>query len=236
MLSSATGYGNTCIGKDTMRTATAVNKTTVVGELAMYSHSGSGDEGNTMVGYEAGYTETTGWGNSFFGYRAGYNITSGAHNTNIGYLAGQGATTGNYNINLGRASSPSSATAGNECTLGDGNISSLRCNDTSISSLSDQRDKTEIVDLPIGLDFINALKPRKFKLATRNGNVKDGKYRAGFIAQELQALESSTSADYLDLVLDTNPDRLEAKEGHLLPVLIKAVQELSAKVTALEAA
>ena len=38
-----------------------------------------------------------------------------------------------------------------------------------------------------------------------------------------------------DRVHDTNPERLEAKEGHLLPVLIKAVQELSAKNTALEA-
>ena len=83
---------------------------------------------------------------------------------------------------------------------------------------------------------MNTLRPVKFKWATRDGNVKDGKYRAGFIAQELQALESSTSVDYLDLVLDDNPDKLEATEGHLLPVIIKAIQDLSAKVTALEAA
>ena len=31
-------------------------------------------------------------------------------------------------------------------------------------------------------------------------------------------------------------DKLEANEGHLIPVLVKAIQELSAKVTALEAA
>jgi len=36
--------------------------------------------------------------------------------------------------------------------------------------------------------------------------------------------------------LDENENRLEAKEGHLIPVLVKAIQELSAKVTALEAA
>ena len=36
--------------------------------------------------------------------------------------------------------------------------------------------------------------------------------------------------------MDDNPDRLEANEGHLIPVLVKAIQELSAKVTALEAA
>ena len=119
--------------------------------------------------------------------------------------------------------------------MGNDNISDLRCNDQSISALSDRRDKTDIIDLPIGLDFINALKPRKFKWASRNGNVKDGKYRAGFIAQELQDLETSTSVDYLDLVLDDNPDRLEAKEGHLLPVMIQAIKDLSAENTALKA-
>ena len=58
-------------------------------------------------------------------------------------------------------------------------------------------------------------------------------YRAGFIAQELQ--EAQKNSDYLDLVLDKNPERLEAKQEHLIPVLVKAIQELSVKVTALEA-
>ena len=35
-------------------------------------------------------------------------------------------------------------------------------------------------------------------------------------------------------VYDANPDKLEASYGRLIPVLVKAVQELSAKVTALE--
>jgi hypothetical protein len=39
----------------------------------------------------------------------------------------------------------------------------------------------------------------------------------------------------MHLVLDNNPNKLEASAGHLLPVLVKAIQELSAKVTALEA-
>ena len=74
--------------------------------------------------------------------------------------------------------------------------------------------------------------PRKFKWETRDGNVKDGLYRAGFIAQELQ--EAQKDSDYLDLVLDKNPERLEAKQEHLIPALVKAIQELSAKNTTLE--
>ena len=82
---------------------------------------------------------------------------------------------------------------------------------------------------------MNNLKPRQFKWQTREGNeTKDGTVRAGFIAQELQ--EAQSGSEYLDLVMDNNPDKLEAKQGKLIPVLVKAIQELSAKVTALEAA
>ena len=52
----------------------------------------------------------------------------------------------------------------------------------------------------------------------------------GFIAQELQTVDD----DFLRLVSDANPDKLEVAYGRLVPVLVKAIQELSAKVTALE--
>ena len=146
-------------------------------------------------------------------------------------------TTGSNNICIGFDVDPTSSTVSNTITLGNNAISTLRCNQTSISSLSDQRDKTEIIDLPIGLDFINKVRPVKFKWASRDGKQgKDGTYEAGFIAQEFQAVESSTSVDYLNLVVDDNPDKLEATPNQLFPVLVKAVQELSAKVAALEAA
>jgi len=108
----------------------------------------------------------------------------------------------------------------------------LRCNQTSISSLSDKRDKTDIVDIPVGLEFLNSLRPVKFKWQRREPDLTDGKVRAGFIAQELQ--EVQVGAEYLDLVMDVNPEKLEAKQGNLIPVMVKAIQELSAKVIALE--
>ena len=73
----------------------------------------------------------------------------------------------------------------------------------------------------------------QFRWDTRDGNVKDGSTRIGFIAQELLTATNGNNA-ILDLVLEENPDKLEAKQGNLLPILVKAVQELSAKVTALE--
>ena len=127
----------------------------------------------------------------------------------------------------------STATVSNEITLGDSNITALRCEVDTISALSDARDKTDIVDLPVGLEFINSLLPRKFKWQTRKGAEKDGSVRAGFIAQELQ--EAQKGSEFLNLVLENNPDRLEATSGNLIPVLVKAIQELSTKVQALEA-
>jgi len=190
--------------------------------------------GNCGMGVNVMY-QATGANNTSIGNGAGAFLTSGSNNTYIGLNGGLGATTGSNNSCLGKNSAPSGAASSNEVTLGDGGITSLRCADTSISSLSDRRDKTDIVDLPVGLDFINGLLPRKFKWQTREGvPSKDGTIRAGFIAQELQ--EAQKDCDYLDLVLDSNPDKLEAKQGKLIPVLVKAIQELSAKVTALEAA
>ena len=119
--------------------------------------------------------------------------------------------------------------------LGGSGIATLRCNTQTISSLSDGRDKTNIIDLPESLDFINKLRPVKFKWDSRDGNGKDGLYEHGFIAQDLQTVQKENNADYLNMVMDENPDRLEASYGKLVPILTKAIQELSAKVKALEA-
>jgi hypothetical protein len=55
----------------------------------------------------------------------------------------------------------------------------------------------------------------------------------GFIAQELLTAADGNN-DILDLVIDDNPDRLEAKYGNLLPIAIKAIQELSTQVDELK--
>ena len=45
---------------------------------------------------------------------------------------------------------------------------------------------------------------------------------------------NADAEDYLNLVLKNNPDRLEASYGKLVPILVKAVQELSAEVNQLK--
>ena len=70
--------------------------------------------------------------------------------------------TGTNQIVIGAQAGASSSSVNNEITLGDSNIAALRCAVTSITSLSDERDKSEIKDLEYGLAFIDALQPREF--------------------------------------------------------------------------
>ena len=164
-------------------------------------------------------------------------MTTGVNNVALGRNANSTTTTGSSNIVIGENAQPSSATVSQQITLGNQHVNSLRCNVQTISSLSDGRDKTDVIDLPESLDFINELRPVKFKWASRDGEQgKDGLYEHGFIAQDLQAAQKENDADYLNIVLDDNPDKLEASYGKLVPILVKAVQELSTEITALKAA
>jgi hypothetical protein len=57
-----------------------------------------------------------------------------------------------------------------------------------------------------------------------------GKKDFGFIAQEVRELDNDT----LRLVYDENPDKLELSYGKLVPILVKAIQELKEEVEILK--
>jgi len=246
---NTTGSNNTAVGDQALYSNTTASNNTAVGYQAMYNKTTGSD--NVAVGRDALYANavginctaigksalsaSTGDGNTAVGLAAGAGISTGRYSTALGLVSMTAATyTGDYNTSVGYNANPSAAGVSGEFTLGDGNITNLRCNDTTISSLSDARDKTEIVDIPYGLDFLLTVKPRQFKWQTRDGNVKDGQTRLGFIAQEL--LEATNNKnDVLDLVMESNPEKLEAKYGNLLPIMVKAIQELKAEFDAYKA-
>jgi len=251
---TVTGADNVAMGNGALKKCTSGENNVAIGTVA--GENSTTASNNTLVGRYAGNDITTGGANACFGHfagqkitttekntclggQAGMEITTGANNTCVGYNAGytgtNDLTTGDNNVIVGYQTSPSSSTVNNEITLGNTSSSTLRCNTQTISSLSDRRDKTDINTLDLGLSFINALNPVKFKWETRDGNGKDGTYEAGFIAQDFQQIQKDNDADYLGLVMDENPDRLEASYGKLVPMLVQAVKELSAKVKALEA-
>ena len=123
----------------------------------------------------------------------------------------------------------------NTIVLGDANITSFTCNVQSISALSDERDKTDIQDLTLGLDFIKAMRPVQFTWNRRDGTLGTRK-EVGFVAQELQEVEMDfNSKNRTHMVNDDDPSKLLAAPMQSYPILIKAIQELSAKVDSLQA-
>jgi hypothetical protein len=106
---------------------------------------------------------------------------------------------------------------------------------TSITSLSDQREKENIKTLDVGLAEVLKLIPRRF-------DWKDGSSFnvAGFIAQEVQLILPDLVEEY---GLNDEEKRLGLKMGDMIPTLVKAIQEqqalitqLTARITALESA
>jgi len=258
-----TGSDNVIIGK-----AAGQSQTTASGNVLIGLNAGINGNGgqSTIIGYQAGDALQTGAGCTAVGYGAlsaedfrGYHTAVGSFalssvNSSTGYCTGLGRQAGsnfqnaNNSMCLGANAQPSTNNVDDEITLGNSSIATLRCQVTSITALSDERDKTDIEDLPYGLDFINSLNPKKFVWNNRVEIIKDinedgeeiekevyssnkGKKDVGFIAQELQTVDD----DYLSLVYDANPDKLEATYGRLIPVLVQAIKELKAEVELLKA-
>ena len=165
------------------------------------------------------------------------NQTTSWNNTAIGNFAGLYVTTGYNNIFLGAYADGLAPGCSNTITLGNSSITAIRAQVTSITSLSDCRDKTDISSVPYGTNFLKKLRPVTFTWAMRDGG-KVGQKETGFIAQELEEALNNNSLikDWLDGLVISNEDRsrLEASPGKLLPLVIKAIQELDERLSALE--
>ena len=119
-------------------------------------------------------------------------------------------------------------------------------------STSDERVKEEIENLDVGLAFIKSLKPKKFRYKDKDsdGNYKDGKLEQkngvkkwGLIAQDVKkALDDNSITEDIGLwsfekgecngkVIE-NQQQLQYQE--LISPLIKAIQELEARIATLE--
>lgn len=201
---------------------------------------------NSLFGWRAGLAISSGSSNCFFGQQAGIATTTGSTNVYIGPSAGSGNTTGSDNVAIGNGAGTATGTnriaigknaqciADNQVTLGDGNVTVIRAQVTTITAISDIRDKMNARPASLGLDFINAVQVREFEWNRRDG-LRVGDRDMGIIAQELQTLSTAFGAGWLGLVSEVDPEHLEATPGKLLFPAIRAIQELSARVVELEA-
>jgi hypothetical protein len=116
---------------------------------------------------------------------------------------------------------------------------------------SDQRYKTDIQTFDMGLDFVNKLEPKSYRMAdeTEDGQTLHHKRRrCGLIAQDVHAAMISSGCDTSmcdilhnekydeDVPVGERLDKYTMSYSSLIPVLINAVKELSAKVAVLESA
>jgi len=237
----STRFGNTFIGYFSGRYYNSNVNCFVGNDTGKGNSSGATGFGNTAFGGQSFTNSTTSSGVVAVGYQClkngtntGSNIVAVGANIHV-----SDTITGSNLVILGEGASASSTSVSNEITLGNASIGTIRAQVTSITAISDERDKTSIETIPYGLEFVNSLQPKKFVWDHRaetdsEGNEffssNKGKKDIGFIAQELQSVDD----DYLNLVYDENPEKLEATYGRLIPVLVQAIKELKAEVELLK--
>ena len=207
--------------------------------------------GNVCVGYQAGTAVTTGIHNICIGYQAGNNITEGQGNV----LIGTGASP-SHAVNIDDSIVIS---AGTDAVVG-GVTESIRIGvdsdyienvfgtNASWAHSSDERIKKDIKDNTLGLDFINDLRtvtfkkkapseyPKQFEQYNPNKTERNNpeQINYGFVAQEVkEAMDKSGHSDFTAWSEGTDTMQMLA-ESELITPLVKAIQELTAKVEELE--
>lgn len=112
----------------------------------------------------------------------------------------------------------------------------LQCNGTGVWGAgayvngSDRNLKEDIAPLADALGVVAALNPVTFRYKEEYS--KDQSTQPGFIAQELQ--EALSGQVYLDGVVQAGPKHLNVAYQALVPILVKAIQELTVRVAQLE--
>jgi hypothetical protein len=90
---------------------------------------------------------------------------------------------------------------------------------------SDARQKTNIIDTPLGLDFIMRLRPVQFNWIKED----DGKHQ-GLIAQDLEAVLKDKAIEFAGLRHDQQSDTYGLAYTEFIAPLIKAVQEQQSQI------
>ncbi|UXN31018.1 tail fiber domain-containing protein [Glutamicibacter sp. M10] len=227
------GSNNVGIGHNSMvgiSEAAAINASdnTALGQGTLFKLS-DGMTGNTTVGYRAGLNLTTGTNNTFVGRLAGYAkldsspLDTATNSTAIGASA---TISGDNQVQLGNSATTTYVYG-------------------TVQNRSDARDKADVRDTVLGLDFINQLRPVDYRWdmrddyegATPDGSKKRARYHHGLIAQELQQVIESTGNDFgglQDHSINGGSDILTVGYDELIAPMIKAIQQVADRVSTLE--
>ena len=177
--------------------------------------------GNGALGYKK-----TGGGNTAIGHESLKNLKDGYGNIGIGESSPH-ATSPERHVT--HAPVFNVIDESNRIVMGHTSITNAYIQ-VAWTVVSDARDKTNFSAIPHGLDFVNQLKPTAYQFRTeRSSEVTNGGVRYGFKAQDIAAIEPEAV-----IVDTTDPEKFYYNESNLVPVLVKALQELTTKNDALE--
>ena len=240
---STAGYNNTALGRHAMLALTTGYENVAVGNRAM--DTGTNIQASVMVGNAAGSGMSSGSNDTYVGIAAGSKASAGAsdgNNTGMGSNALRVDGSQNYKwcTVVGGQSAPMTAATGLENYTGLGYDTysfaannKVRAGNAAVTAAhvqvawtvtSDRRLKRDITDLDLGLALVNALRPVSFR------RINDDTEELGFIAQEVQ---SALPRPLGMLSVDVDGTYMLRKDD-LIAVLVKAVQELTARVKELE--
>jgi hypothetical protein len=262
LFNNSTGANNTAIGSFSMFFNTTGSANLSFGNNAMRLNTTGSS--NTVVGTNGLSKNTTGGFNVAIGESSLLENLTGINNTGVGRSSLSMATAYNNTSGLGYNTQ---VTGSNQVQLGDATTTTYVYG--TVQNRSDLRDKTDVIDTVLGLDFINSLRPVDYrwdlredyrppmpdeniateaemnqwledsKLANivRDGSKKRPRYHHGLIAQEVKALMDSSGIEfggYQDHSLTGGEQAMSLGYDEFIAPLIKAVQQLSAKITILE--
>lgn len=168
-------------------------------------------------------------------------------NIAIGAFANSNATCTNM-IAIGNSTSTSNVA--HHTVWGNDQNNVCNCVFAAWSTVSDCRDKTDIQTLPdnLGLNLIKKLRPVSFKwdhrstyereckyeYGQKDGTLASTKNHYGLIAQELKQALDELGAKFDGLGHDEEKDAYRVTYEELIAPLIKSIQELDIRITALE--
>jgi hypothetical protein len=235
LTANTTGVNNASVGFQSCVQSTTASETSAFGTYALYSLTTGAS--NVAIGYQTGHH--------------GVSTTTGAQNTFIGSYCGGSSSTSSYQIVLGYNTLSVGA---DHITLGrnTGNdrIYNAYTQNASWLRVSDERYKENITpNTDCGLAFINDLKPVTFTwkakadidntLPDYDAEAAEPEHKEkmyGLIAQEVkESLDKHNITDFGGWDKEESSGIQAISQEMFVHPLIKAVQELSAKLEAAEA-
>ncbi|MDH2052529.1 tail fiber domain-containing protein [Achromobacter marplatensis] len=192
MRKNIAGASNVVIGVGAAAESVSMTRSTVVGMEAAGSTAALG-QFSTLMGYRAGYAitgdnnvgigsqailaTTTGTGNAALGAGALITNVSGINNTAIGNASGRLLQSGASTVNLNNTTTvgfDARVSGSDQVQLGNGSTTTYVYG--TVQNRSDRRDKADIQDTALGLEFINLLRPVDYRWDMREDYIDTEEY------------------------------------------------------------